>query len=106
MKGRILFLFTIFAFVVNIQAQILEPVKWQFSSNKISDTEYELVFTADIEQHWHLYSQDIPMAPPATTFIFEEGDGFELVGKVTEESKVIEEFDPNFDMVLKYFACG
>ncbi|RLD42540.1 MAG: disulfide bond formation protein DsbD [Bacteroidetes bacterium] len=104
MKGRILFLFTIFAFVVNIQAQILEPVKWQFSSNKISDTEYELVFTADIEQHWHLYSQDIPMAPPATTFIFEEGDGFELVGKVTEESKVIEEFDPNFDMVLKYFA--
>ncbi len=104
MKGRILFLFAIFAFVVNIQAQILEPVKWQFSSNKISDTEYELVFTADIEQHWHLYSQDIPMAPPATTFIFEEGDGFELVGKVTEESKVIEEFDPNFDMVLKYFA--
>jgi len=94
----------IFAFSINLNAQILEPVKWQFSSNKLSDTEYELVFTADIEQHWHLYSQDIPMAPPATTFSINEGEGYELVGKVIEESKVIEEFDPNFDMVLKYFA--
>ena len=104
MKGKFLVVFAILAFAILGQAQILEPVKWQFSSNKISDTEFELVFEASIDQHWHLYSQDIPMAPPATTFVFEEGNGFELLGKVTEESKVIEEFDPNFDMTLKYFA--
>ncbi|MCF6341487.1 MAG: thioredoxin family protein [Bacteroidales bacterium] len=104
MKGKVLILLTILVMAVNLGAQILEPVKWQFSSNKISDTEYELVFTASIENKWHLYSQDIPMAPPATTFTFEESDDFELLGPVTEESKVIEEFDPNFDMVLKYFS--
>ncbi|MCF6342865.1 MAG: thioredoxin family protein [Bacteroidales bacterium] len=104
MKGKIIVLFAILAFVFNGQAQILEPVKWQFSSNQLSDTEYELVFTASIENKWHLYSQDIPMAPPATTFTFEQSDDFELIGKVVEESKVIEEFDPNFDMVLKYFS--
>lgn len=104
MRGKFLIFLAIFAFSTNLNAQILEPVKWQFSYSKLSDTEYELVFTADIEQHWHLYSQDIPMAPPATTFSINEGEGYELVGKVIEESKVIEEFDPNFDMVLKYFA--
>ena len=104
MKGKFLVLFAILVFAVIGQAQILEPVKWQFSSNQLSDTEFELVFTAEIEKDWHLYSQDIPMAPPATTFTFEESKDFERIGKVTEESKVIEEFDANFDMVLKYYA--
>ena len=104
MKGKILMLLAILAMATNLKAQILEPVKWQFSSNKLSETEYELVFTASIENKWHLYSQDIPMAPPATTFTFEKSNDFELIGKVTEESKFIEEFDPNFDIVLKYFS--
>ena len=87
-----------------LNAQILEPVRWNFSSNKISENEYELIFKADIDLHWHLYSQDIPMSPPATNFTFKENDGYKLVGKVTEESVVIEEYDPNFEMILKYFA--
>jgi len=87
-----------------LNAQILEPVRWNFSSNKISENEYELIFKADIDLHWHLYSQDIPMTPPATNFTFIENDGYKLVGKVTEESVVIEEYDPNFEMILKYFA--
>ena len=104
MKGKILLLIAILAISAGVNAQILEPVKWSFSQNKIGDNEFELVFTASIDRHWHLYSQDIPMTPPATTFSFEENSGVELLGKVTEESKVIEEYDPNFEMVLKYFA--
>ena len=87
-----------------LNAQILEPVSWSFSSNKINNKEYELVFKADIDMHWHLYSQDIPMTPPATTFTFNENSDYTLVGGVTEESAVIEEYDPNFEMILKYFA--
>jgi len=88
-----------------INAQILEPVKWSFSSNKLSDNEYELVFKATIDYKWHLYSQDIPMSPPATTFHFDKNDKVELVGKVTEDtSSVIQEYDPNFEMELKFYA--
>jgi thiol:disulfide interchange protein len=85
-------------------SQILEPVKWNISSKMTGDKEAVLIFKADIETHWHLYSQDIPMAPPATTFYF-EGDTnlYELIGPVTE-TEAIEEFDGNFDMILKYFA--
>ncbi len=86
-------------------AQILEPVKWNFSSQKISDNEYELLFSATIDYKWHLYSQDIPMSPPATTFHFNKNDNIELIGKVTEDtSAVIEEYDPNFEMKLKFYA--
>ena len=88
-----------------LKAQILEPVKWSFSSNKITDNEYELVFAATIDYKWHLYSQDIPMSPPATTFHFNKNDDIELLGKVTEDtSSVIEEYDPNFEMKLKFYA--
>ncbi len=94
----------LFLITFGLKAQILEPVTWVFSSNKISDTEYELIFKADIDMHWHLYSQDIPMSPPATTFTINKSSEYKLVGGVTEESTIIEEYDSNFDMVLKYFA--
>lgn len=101
---RISYLY-IFLFIFSgLHAQILEPVKWSFSSERVSDTEFDLIFKADIDTKWHLYSQDIPMSPPATNFNFEAGSGYELVGKTTEESEVIEEYDPNFEMVLKFFA--
>ncbi len=101
-KTLLLSLVLVFSFAA--KAQILEPVKWSFSSNKLNDTEYELIFKASIDHKWHLYSQDIPMSPPATTFAFEESSGYELVGKVSEESEIIEEYDPNFEMELKFFA--
>ncbi len=84
-------------------SQILEPVKWDVETKKINENEVELIFKAKIDKHWHLYSQDIEMRPPATTFYFDDIKGYELLGKV-KESKSIEEFDPNFDMKLKYFS--
>ncbi|MCK5774993.1 MAG: disulfide bond formation protein DsbD, partial [Bacteroidales bacterium] len=92
-----------------VVAQILTPVKWEVSTKKVSDSEITITYKATIDEHWHLYSQDIIdpdgniMAPPATTFEFEKNNGYELVGKVTE-SKSIEQFDKNFGMTLKYFA--
>lgn len=94
----------LFALGINLTAQILEPVKWTFTSEKLSEKEYELVFTANIDLHWHLYSQDIPMSPPATTFKFTETNDYKLIGKVQEMSTVIEEYDPNFEMELKFYA--
>ena len=103
-KLRISLLYFILLMVSGLNAQILEPVKWNFSTEQISDTEFDLIFKADIEHKWHLYSQDIPMTPPATSFTFNPDDSYELIGKTKEESDVIEEYDPNFEMTLKYYA--
>jgi thiol:disulfide interchange protein len=104
MKGKIVLMIALLSMSSVMLAQILEPVKWNFSQNKIAANEFELVFEASIDPTWHLYSQDIPMTPPATTFTFAENEKVELIGEVTEESQVIEEYDPNFEMELKYFA--
>ncbi len=92
------------AFNITALSQILTPVKWSFSTKQINAGEVELIMKATIDKTWHLYSQDIkPNGPVPTTFTFESSKNYTLVGKVTEP-KAIEEFDPNFDMVLKYFA--
>ena len=67
-------------------SQILDPVKWSTSIEKVSELEYDLIMQATIEAKWHLYSQNIPEdGPIPTTFIFEKTDDFELVGNISEE---------------------
>ena len=102
MKRLLVVLFTLMSVVVS--AQIFNPVEWEFSQKQLSDTEIELQFKASIEDHWHLYSQHIEDdGPVPTEFTFTTTDGFELVGNM-QEGEPLEEFDPNFDMILKYFG--
>ncbi len=85
-------------------AQILEPVKWSFSTKQLNPSEVQLIFKATIDKTWHLYSQEvIPDGPVPTSFNFEKSKDYQLIGKVTEP-KAIQEYDPNFDTILKYFA--
>ena len=71
--------------VTALSAEILKPVTWSFSNKQVSDTEFELVLTADIANSWHLYSQFIGEGGPvATSFKFIKSHDYELVGKVAE----------------------
>lgn len=98
-----LFLLTIIA-LTSAHAQILDPVDWSTSVKKISETEYDLISTATIDDNWHLYSQVIPEdGPLPTVFIFEPNDAYRLVGNV-KESEGITEHDVVFDMVITFFA--
>lgn len=88
----------------NAFSQIYDPVKWNTSVEKISDTEYFLVANATIESGWHLYSQNVPEdGPIPTTFTFDTEDSFELINKVLEEEGVTID-DPVFNMRIKFFA--
>lgn len=85
-------------------AQILEPVKWSTSVEKVSDTEFDLVSKATIEKGWHLYSQNVPAdGPIPTSFIYDDSEGnFTIVGNTTEEKGHTIQ-DPVFEMEIKYF---
>ncbi|CAH8282155.1 thiol:disulfide interchange protein DsbD [Mariniflexile fucanivorans] len=101
MKKIITFLIFIAAFASH--AQVLKPVKWTTSVNKISDTEYELVATATIDKGWHLYSQTVPEdGPIATSFTFEGNTNYLKKGN-TSEDKGHTVQDPVFDMEITYF---
>ena len=103
MKKHLILLFALIAFTVG-NSQILEPVKWQTSIEKFSDTEYNLVSKATIESGWHLYSQNVPVdGPIPTTFTFDDANGaFKFIGNTGElEGKTVD--DPVFQMRIKFF---
>lgn len=92
------------AFVGNINAQMLDPVKWTYSLEKVSEDEYDLFFHAVIDENWHLYSVDVPPnGPIPTSFLFEDSEFHELVGEIVEVTKPYAKFDPSFDMTIKMF---
>ncbi len=94
--------FLLFSFLTT--AQIHDPINWEFSQKQISENEIELQFRAILEEHWHLYSQHIDdNGPVPTEFTFTTSVGYNLIDGVNE-GESLEEFDPNFDMVLKYFG--
>jgi thiol:disulfide interchange protein DsbD len=103
------FLRNIYLFLVFLSfsstAQILEPVTWEFESVKISETEYELIFTANIEDKWSVYSQNIEgLGPVPTSFEFDKNLNVELVGDVIEDdANKITEQDPVFEMIVSKF---
>ena len=97
--GLFLFIFSIKTF-----SQILEPVKWSFSVENEGGGQATLVLKAAIENKYHVYSQFlVGEGPIPTTFTFEKSRDYELIGTVSE-SKPEEEYDPNFEMKLKYFS--
>jgi thiol:disulfide interchange protein DsbD len=101
---RILFSVFLLTTALLASSQIVEPVKWNFSQNKISDNEFELVFTAIIEEGWHMYSSDLPEGGPIkTSFYFENVENAELAGEPTPNKEVVEEFDNSFQMDLRWF---
>ena len=102
MKKIFILFFTLLS--VMTSAQIFNPVTWDFSQKQVSDNEIELQFKATIDEGWHLYSQFIEDdGPVPTEFTFTTDAGYSLVG-TPKEGIPIEEFDPNFDMILKYFG--
>lgn len=98
------------AFIVlgfQLNAQILDPVKWKYEFNKIGDKEYELVFTAKIEKGWTVYSvYTADEGPVPTEIFFEEMEGAVSDGDPVEEGDRKEGPDPLFDNVnvIKFTA--
>ena len=80
------------------------PVHFKFSTKKISDCEYDLQFTAAVDEPWHIYSlSPVNDGPNPTVFMFTKSADYDLVGKTTE-SKPIKEFDKVFEMNVQYFV--
>ena len=94
----------LFLFFLNTQAQILDPVKWDSRVEKISETEFNLIFKGNIDFGWHVYSQFTSpdgSLPLEIKFINQTGN-YQLVGK-TSESKTKKKFNEIFDVEETYF---
>tara|TARA_R110001592_G_scaffold20317_9_gene82664 strand:- start:3505 stop:5472 length:1968 start_codon:yes stop_codon:yes gene_type:complete len=71
-----------------LQAQTAdEPIKLETSVQKISETEYDIIFSAQLYKGWYLYSQYNPdeASLPLEITMQANETGYELVGKATEK---------------------
>lgn len=90
---------------LNVFAQIQEPVKITTEFNKLSDSEAEIIFSATIDEGWHLYSTDLGSGGPiSATFNIDKLVGAEIDGKLKTEGKEIKSFDKLFEMNVRYFS--
>lgn len=92
MKKLLIITFVFFAFSTNAQTEN-NPVVFDTSVEKISDTEYDLIFEVSILDQWHLYSQYNPdgASLPMEITLPDGVSGVELVGKA-RENKTYKEF--------------
>ena len=101
---KILFSLIVSFLAFAVYAQIQEPVKFKTELKNVSATEVEIVFTASIEQGWHVYSTDLGDGGPiSATFNTDKLTGAQLDGKLRPVGKEIASFDKLFEMDVRYF---
>jgi thiol:disulfide interchange protein len=85
MKKFLLLFLLLFSIATNSQTAD-NPIVWESSIQKVSETEYDAIFTATLLDAWHLYSQYNPedASQPLEVLIPEGKTGYKLVGKAKE----------------------
>ncbi len=100
---KILSFMLVLSLALMATAQIQDPVKWSFSVKDLNENESELVFTAQLDQGWHLYSQHTdPNGPFPIAFEFTPSSDYKRIGGVSEP-KPHEEFDKDFNCTVRSF---
>lgn len=86
MKKFITLFILSFSLFLNAQTED-NPIKIETSINKISDTEYDIIFSAKLYKGWYLYSQYNPedASLPLEITISENASGYKLIGKAIEK---------------------
>ena len=97
MMKKIVLISFLFLALNSLKAQILEPVKWKSKTEKISATEFKLIFEGIIENEWHVYSQFTPDGGPLPMVLTfnNQKNNYQLIGK-TVESKTKRQFNDVF----------
>ena len=104
MKKKVSFAILLTMVVIAVQAQMVNPVHFTSQLKQLKGDEAELTFSATIDAGWHVYSTGLGSdGPVSATFHAVKMEGVETVGTLRTRGKEIKQFDPMFDMELRYF---
>ena len=106
MTKKLVFLFFISLLgIFSSVAQIVNPVNWEKSIKTTSETSGEIIFTATIDDGWHMYGLELPAESgiQATTIEWNTLEGVKLVGELTPSRPAHEAFDAVMDMKLSWW---
>lgn len=101
---KIALVFTLIFTTWVLQAQIVNPTKWDFNS-KQNGQDVELIFHATIDHGWHLYDTYLPEGGPiATTITYNDSTLFDFVGEIQKNPLPEAHFDETFQLQVGYFS--
>ena len=101
-RKTLLTLFTLLFSLVALAQQ--KPVRMSVQQKQTSPTEVEVVFTAKIDQGWHVYSTNLPPDGPTSAALHvDKAEGVTPIGKLTPRGKELNVYDKTFEMKLRYF---
>jgi thiol:disulfide interchange protein len=105
MKLKAFIISFILLFTGNLYSQILEPIKWKIQLKNVTEVESQVVFTATIDEGWHLYNMDLPEGGPvSTSFHYEKIQGAKRTGKTIAQTPAVHKMDEIFGMELSWFV--
>jgi Disulphide bond corrector protein DsbC. len=103
MKKIIFTLISFFIITVSF-GQILNPVKFSYSTVKKGNNQYEVHIKTSVEPRWHIYSIYNPDGgAQATALSFSNG---KALGKAKEAGKMKTVFEKEFNVNQKYFETN
>jgi thiol:disulfide interchange protein DsbD len=86
------------------QAQMMTPVHFSSQMKELKNGEGEIIFTATIDNGWHVYSTDLGNnGPIQASFNSVKMEGVETVGSLQPKGKEIKIYDKMFCMDVRYF---
>jgi thiol:disulfide interchange protein DsbD len=89
---------------VAAHAQMMDPVHFSSELKMLSGDQAEIIFSATIDDGWHVYSTDLGNdGPIQATFNKVKMEGVETVGKLKPRGNEIKQFDKMFNMELRFF---
>ncbi len=93
-------LFILFTLLFSLTAMAQQnPVHFSVQQKQVSPTEVEVVFTAKIDQGWHVYSTNLPAdGPTSASLHVDKVEGLTPVGKLTTRGKELNVYDKTFEM--------
>lgn len=87
------------------EAQILTPVKWKIKLEDSDSSVKTLLFSAKLDNGWHLYDMNLPEGGPiSTSFNYETLKGAKTVGSPVPSKKATTVYDEQFEMNLSWYA--
>jgi len=87
------------------QPKQVQPVHWTTDVEILENDEIMLYFKATIDKGWDIYSQFTPDGGPLPAYFdFESVKDIQLIGKVEEDGKLKNVFDPIFEVDVKKYA--
>ena len=103
---KFVFVFLFLCIATVSYSQVLNPVKWSFSSKKLDGNTYEVHLTATLDKGWHTYSQTTPEGGPVPTAIsFTKNPLVSVEGTAKEVGKMEQHVEPLFNGInVKQFS--